>query len=482
MKKLIIGLLLFSVLFYNFPVRIFPVANAASPGSVIINEIAWMGSSTSTTHEWIELYNTTGSDIDLTGWTIDDDNGDAIYTIVIGSILANDYFLIEDVEAATPIFADAIIPVSLGNTGDSLVLKDEVAQIIDTVNNTGGAWFAGDNTNKYTMEKIDPLANGDVAANWADSTIINGTPKTQNSVFSGIPASTEIIIEDLAINPIEGDSFSTTVSITNANDVLSYGFDIIYDPLILAYTSATEDLFLNEGGTISTSFLENLENGTQGKIVVAGSRLTVPPTGLSGSGDLFTLNFDAITTGSTTITFEPASFVSDTSGDITATFDDDLLTIDPQSVNPVQNLAITEGTNRYELDLNWNAPTTGADSYKILKRDTTDAFTEIANTTNTFFTDNSNLIPTHIYEYQVIAVKGSLEATPASGQSTDSRGIKGDNNRSDRVDGRDLNNLALLYTKTLADPDFDALIDTTYDGQIDGSDLIDIGANWAITY
>ena len=482
MKKLIIGLLLFSVLFYNFPAHILPVANAASPGSVVINEIAWMGSTTSITHEWIELHNTTGSDIDLSGWTIDDDNGADIYTIVSGSILANDYFLIEDIEEATPILADAVIPVSLGNTGDSLILKDNTAQIIDTVNSTGGAWFAGDNTNKYTMEKIDPLVDSDNSTNWADSTIIDGTPKTQNSVFSGAPTGLQIILEDLVVNPIEGDAINLTVSISNANDVLSYGFDIIYDPTILAYTSATEDNFLNEAGSISTSFLEGLENGTQGKIIVAGSRLTVPPTGISGSGDLFTLSFNAISSGSTTITFDPTSFISDTSGDITATYDDDSITVDPQSVDPVQNLTITEGTNRYELDLNWDAPATGADSYKIMKRDTAGVFTEIASTTNTFYTDSNNLIPTHNYEYQVIAVKGTLEATPANGQAADSRGIKGDNNRSDRVDGRDLNNLALHYTLALGDPNFDALIDTTYDGSIDGSDLIDIGANWAITY
>ena len=208
----------------------------------------------------------------------------------------------------------------------------------------------------------------------------------------------------------------------------------------------------------------------------------LPRTGVNGSGNLFTLNFDAIATGSTTIAFDPTSFVSGTTGDITATLDSDTITIDPQVVDPVQNLSINEGANRYELTLNWDAPATGADSFRILRRDQAGTFTEIANIASTSYTDANNLIPTQVYEYQVIAVKGSLESSPAQGQSADSRGIKGDNNRSDRVDGRDLNNLALHYTQTLADPDFDALIDTTYDGIIDGSDLIDIGANWATTY
>jgi len=471
MKKLLIGILLFSLFVIRFPMGIIDVANAAAPGSIVINEVAWMGTTTSSTDEWIELYNTTGSDIDLSGWTIEDDTTET-YTITSGIILAEGYFLIED----------SVINLSLGNTGDSLILKDELAQTIDTVNSTGGAWFAGDNTNKYTMERIDPSANGDDSANWADSLVVDGTPDAVNSVFSGAPADPEILIQDLTANPVEGDSFSLTVAIANATDVLSYGFDITYDPLILAYTNASEDSFLNESGTVSTSFNEGLENGTQGKIVIGNSRLITPPSGTSGSGNLFTLNFDAIATGSTTIAFDPTSFISNTTGDITVTLDSDNITIDPQTIDPVQNLSINEGTNRYELTLNWDAPASGADSYKILKRDTTGTFTEIANIASTSYTDANNLIPNHIYEYQVITVKGSLESTPALDQSADSRGIKGDNNRSDRVDGRDLNNLALHYTLALGDPEFDALIDTTYDGQIDGSDLIDIGANWAIRY
>jgi len=471
MKKFTIGILLFSLFVIRFPLGIINVANAASPGNVVINEVAWMGTTASTTEEWIELYNTTGSDIDLSCWTIEDDGTDT-YTITSGTILAGGYFLIED----------AVINLSLGNTGDSLILKDDLAQTIDTVNSTGGAWFAGDNTNKYTMERIDPSVDGDDPANWADSLVIDGTPGAVNSVFSGAPSDPSVVIEDLAVNPVEGDSISLTVSIANVTDVLSFGFDITYDPLVLAYTGATENSFLNESGSTSTAFNEGLEDGNPGKIIIGNSRLTTPPSGVSGSGDLFTLSFDAISSGSTTIAFDSSSFVSDTTGDLTVTLDSDIINVDPQTIDPVQNLLINEGTNRYELTLNWDAPASGADSYKILRRDQAGTFTEIANIASTNYTDANNLIPTQVYEYQVITVKGSLESTPATAQSADSRGIKGDNNRSDRVDGRDLNNLALHYTQTISDPNFDPLIDTTYDGQIDGSDLIDIGANWAITY
>ena len=39
--------------------------SSASLREVIVSEIAWMGTTTSSNDEWIELYNNTGSAIDL---------------------------------------------------------------------------------------------------------------------------------------------------------------------------------------------------------------------------------------------------------------------------------------------------------------------------------------------------------------------------------------------------------------------------------
>ncbi len=44
--------------------------SAASPRDVVINEIAWMGTAASTADEWLELYNTTASPVDIGNWSI----------------------------------------------------------------------------------------------------------------------------------------------------------------------------------------------------------------------------------------------------------------------------------------------------------------------------------------------------------------------------------------------------------------------------
>jgi len=496
MKRFFVSLCLFSLVFYSVPVANMPVAVAASPGSVVINEIAWAGTLDGTSDEWIELYNSTSSSIDLAGWTILDD-GSTAYSITTGTISAGGYFLIEDTEDSTNVTANAVIGISLGNTGDSLSLIDSGAQVIDTVNASSGMWYAGDNTTKATMERIDPLGSSENPANWAHATSGNGaigrlgsailgTPGSQNSVYSGGAVQAEVAFETLSVNPIEGSTFTIKINASNVTDLTGYGFDILYDATMIGYSSSSEGAFLSQNGTIATSFNEGLENDNPGKIVIGGTRLNVPLTGEDGSGTLCTLTFTALKTGSTTLVFDAPSYVKGVSGDISMTLNSRIVTIDAQNINvdPIQNLTITEGPNRYELVLDWDIPATGADTYKIMRKNALGEFVQIGSSSaaQTSFADNLNIIPKNIYEYRVITVKGAVESAPAPGQGQDPRGVKGDNTRSDRVDGRDLDNLARHYTLAITDANFDPLVDTTYDGIIDGSDLIDIGANWALTY
>ena len=162
--------------------------------AVVINEVAWPGSSASAYDEWIELYNTTGSAINLTGWRILDDAGAQTYNLS-GTIAANGYFLIERTSAVTSVTHDILMSgLSLANTGDTLELQNASGTRIDIVNTSGGAWFAGTTTGSYTMERIFAGGSGDSASNWANNngvirngtnsggTAINGTPRAKNSV------------------------------------------------------------------------------------------------------------------------------------------------------------------------------------------------------------------------------------------------------------------------------------------------------------
>lgn len=162
--------------------------------AVVINEVAWAGSTASAYDEWIELFNTTGSSINLTGWKIVDDAGAQTYNLS-GSIAAGGYYLIERSAATTSVTGDLTMTgLSLANTGDTLELQDASGTRVDIVNTGGGAWFAGTTTGSSTMERRSAGASGDSSSNWANNngvtrngtnsggTAINGTPRAKNSV------------------------------------------------------------------------------------------------------------------------------------------------------------------------------------------------------------------------------------------------------------------------------------------------------------
>jgi len=175
-RGLILAITLLVAVFLFFSKQL-PV-QAAGSGAVIINEIAWMGNTTSTADEWLELKNTTNQDIDLTGWRLSWD-GAAIE--LAGLVPGNGYFLLErtDDNSVPNISADQIYTGALGNGGEDILLKDNADNVIDTADWNSG-WLAGDNSTKQTMERVCPIADGDLAASWQTSELANGSPKQDN--------------------------------------------------------------------------------------------------------------------------------------------------------------------------------------------------------------------------------------------------------------------------------------------------------------
>ncbi|MFC3884577.1 phospholipase D-like domain-containing protein [Bacillus songklensis] len=161
---------------------------AAVTRDVVINEVAWMGTTASYADEWMELYNNTNQEMDITGWTLKAQDGSPSIQLS-GHIPAKGYFLLErtDDNTVSGVTADQIYSGSLDNTDEALMLYDENHNLIDSVS----TWYAGDNTTKATMERIDSYSNGDASTNWGNSTAAynggSGTPKSANSVAQSVP-------------------------------------------------------------------------------------------------------------------------------------------------------------------------------------------------------------------------------------------------------------------------------------------------------
>lgn len=171
-----------------------------TPLSILINEVAWAGTSANEGHEWIELYNPGSTSIDLdTGWRLVSSDGSPNIDFSTETcstpnctIPAGGFFLLErDTEGVTNIIADLVYTGALANGGETLTLYSPSNDVIDTANGNGGTWPAGNTTTFSTMERIGTLpdsasawfTNDGVMKNGLDynEDPILGTPKNGNS-------------------------------------------------------------------------------------------------------------------------------------------------------------------------------------------------------------------------------------------------------------------------------------------------------------
>jgi 5-methylthioadenosine/S-adenosylhomocysteine deaminase len=205
-------------------------AQETAAREVVLNEIAWMGNLTSSNSEWMELFNNTAHPISLAGWTLT--AADGTPTIALsGTIPAGGYFLLERTSdnSVPGVTADQIYTGALGNGGEALSLRDGAGALQDFVN----AWYAGNNTTKQTMQRVDPTQPGDQAANWINGPV-EGTPMNSGGSGSGCSAPTRtvdcrmgppfqfrtggpVVINELMINPVAvGDAAGEYVELYNS--------------------------------------------------------------------------------------------------------------------------------------------------------------------------------------------------------------------------------------------------------------------------
>lgn len=147
-------------------------------GPVILSEVAWMGSSGGATHEWIEFRNLSGKAVNLSGWQVINENERLRFTFPQQSIFdpfdklrAGGKFLILARKAANDALdlnARGIFTGSIRNSAEGLRLFDNNCNLIDEVR-VSGAWNAGDNKTKQTMERSSDFS-------WKTSVTPGGTP------------------------------------------------------------------------------------------------------------------------------------------------------------------------------------------------------------------------------------------------------------------------------------------------------------------
>ena len=187
--------------------------------SVYINEVAWMGISgvNGQYGEWIEFYNSSDQEINLVDWKLYRNGGllesDSIFTLT-KSIQPKGHLVIERTTSSIPdplpSINDETGSFGGGNlanlpNGEFLVLKDNNDNTVQSFDFSSG-WPAGDNSNKFTMQKI--------SSGWITAT---GTPKAVNSSQAASQSSSSSSQES------QSSSANSSSSLSSAGAVIASG-------------------------------------------------------------------------------------------------------------------------------------------------------------------------------------------------------------------------------------------------------------------
>ncbi|HPW34408.1 MAG TPA: lamin tail domain-containing protein [Candidatus Paceibacterota bacterium] len=197
-----------------------------------INEIAWMGSLDSSNDEWIEIINTSPSQINIEGWKLQSPDGNIFidFNSLKNKIInPGQYLLLErtDDNSVPSVNADIIYTGSLSNTKAGLKIFNNICDLVDEAPSSN-QWPAGNNTSKKTAER-DLNSYG-----WHTSCSTGGTPKSSNSSCSGSSESAgssatqqdnnqtsefyPIVINEIMYNPQGTDSNHEWIEIYNSGN------------------------------------------------------------------------------------------------------------------------------------------------------------------------------------------------------------------------------------------------------------------------
>ncbi|MEM7232739.1 MAG: lamin tail domain-containing protein, partial [Planctomycetota bacterium] len=187
----------------NFSDRAVPTPGEANrvdvEDGIVINEIMYAPVDLDSNHEFLELYNRTDRDIDMTGWRVTSGYN---YDFPDGTVLAADSYIVlaRDPQYIKDTYglADAVVfgpdPADdstlddfgrLRNDGERINLRDANGNIVDSVRyHDGGEWPDWTDGDGSSIELIDPHQDNDVPSAW-DASDDSDKAQVKTHVYEG---------------------------------------------------------------------------------------------------------------------------------------------------------------------------------------------------------------------------------------------------------------------------------------------------------
>ena len=189
---------------------------------IIINEINYHSNDDVDAGDWVELYNQSAQDIDISQWKFMDSDDSHIFAINDGVVIESGAYLVlcrdsSDFSQAFPTVENYIGEIDFGfsNGGELLRLMDNDEGLVDFVNYDDSVpWPLEPDGGGKTLELVNPTLDNNDVENWTSSNIDFGTPGQQNSVFDALSNDiNEIIPSIFALHQNYPNPFNPSTSI-----------------------------------------------------------------------------------------------------------------------------------------------------------------------------------------------------------------------------------------------------------------------------
>jgi hypothetical protein len=104
-----------------------------------------------------------------------------------------------------------------------------------------------------------------------------------------------VTLQPVAFVPLEGETFTTEVTVENTRDLLGFQFDVNFDPAAFALETIELGPFLSSTGRGAQPLGPDLRSAAEGRVVYGGFTLGSPDQpGAEGSGVLATITWRVV--------------------------------------------------------------------------------------------------------------------------------------------------------------------------------------------
>lgn len=220
---------------------------APAYAGVVINEVAWMGTTAANGSycEWVELFNEGNATVDLADWGLHEVGsvGDILIMTLTKTIIPGGYYLIERVtnSCTDPVpgvgeDAGSFGGGGLSNSGEILILKNTAGAEVDRVDGSNNWAIGGNNTTKETLQKTSGGWATAVATPRAQNVGAPQSPEENNSSETGSPTPSQ------SVGVVEmSESVSKIKASAGVDRTALAGAEVVFEGSAEGFVDATAD-------------------------------------------------------------------------------------------------------------------------------------------------------------------------------------------------------------------------------------------------